>query len=59
MRIYLMDINKFINEGTFQEYDYNNETKECEWKQIYKKSNETLKARVENNIYENEIIKVD
>lgn len=54
-----MDINKFINEGTFQEYDYNNETKECEWKQIYKKSNETLKARVENNIYENEIIKVD
>lgn len=22
-----------INEGTFQEYDYNEETKECPWKQ--------------------------
>ena len=22
-----------INEGTFQEYDYNNEYAECEWKQ--------------------------
>jgi hypothetical protein len=24
----------FINEGTFQEYDYNQEYEECEWKQI-------------------------
>jgi hypothetical protein len=23
-----------INAGTFQEYDYNNEDSECEWKQI-------------------------
>ena len=22
-----------INEGTFQEYDYNNEYEECEWRQ--------------------------
>ena len=22
-----------INEGTLQEYDYNNEYKECEWRQ--------------------------
>ena len=22
-----------INAGTFQEYDYNNEYKECEWRQ--------------------------
>ena len=25
---------EFINEGTFQEYDYNQENEECEWKQI-------------------------
>ena len=24
----------FINEGTFQEYDYNQENDECEWKQV-------------------------
>ena len=23
-----------INAGTFQEYDYNNEDAECEWKQV-------------------------
>jgi hypothetical protein len=27
-------MNPPINAGTFQEYDYNNETNECEWKQI-------------------------
>ena len=26
-------MNEFINEGSFQEFDYNNETDECEWKQ--------------------------
>ena len=25
---------EFINEGSFQEYDYNQENEECEWKQI-------------------------
>lgn len=25
---------EFINEGTFQEYDYNQENDECEWKQV-------------------------
>jgi len=25
---------KFINAGTFQEYDYNCEYFECEWKQV-------------------------
>ena len=25
---------EFINDGTFQEYDYNCENEECEWKQI-------------------------
>jgi hypothetical protein len=25
---------EFINEGTFQEYDYNCENDECEWKQV-------------------------
>jgi hypothetical protein len=39
--------NEFINEGTFQEYDYNNETKECEWKQIHEQSNKKLKERLE------------
>jgi hypothetical protein len=51
--------NEFINEGTFQEYDYNNETKECEWKQIHEQSNQTLKARAEDDIYENEKIETD
>ena len=46
MRICLMDI-EFINEGTFQEYDYNEETKECEWKQIHEESNQKLKERLE------------
>lgn len=27
-------MNPPINAGTFQEYDYNNEDAECEWKQI-------------------------
>ena len=27
-------MNEPINAGTFQEYDYNNENAECEWKQI-------------------------
>jgi len=26
-------VETFINEGTFQEYDYNNEYEECEWRQ--------------------------
>jgi hypothetical protein len=32
-----------INAGTFQEYDYNNENEECDWKQIteYWRLNET------------------
>jgi len=30
--------NEFINEGTFQEFDYNNETKECEWKKVHEES---------------------
>ncbi|MEK9886162.1 MAG: hypothetical protein VW452_04575 [Pelagibacteraceae bacterium] len=51
--------NEFINEGTFQEYDYNNETKECEWKQVYEQSNQTLKARAEDHTYENEKIETD
>ena len=25
-----------INEGTFQEYDYNNEDHECEWKRVHR-----------------------
>jgi len=25
---------EFINEGSFQEYDYNQENEECEWKQV-------------------------
>jgi hypothetical protein len=29
-----MSVKIDINAGTFQEYDYNNETNECEWKQI-------------------------
>ena len=51
--------NEFINEGTFQEYDYNNETKECKWKQVHEQSNQTLKTRAEDNTYENEIIETD
>ena len=51
--------NEFINEGTFQEYDYNEETKECEWKQIHEQSNQTLKARAEDYTYENEKIELD
>ena len=27
-------MNEPINAGTFQEYDYNNEDSECEWKQV-------------------------
>jgi len=34
--------NEFINEGTFQEYDYNNETLECEWKQVHEQSKKNL-----------------
>jgi len=36
---------EFINEGTFQEYDYNQEDAECEWKQIteYWRKNEINK----------------
>lgn len=41
------NINEFINEGSFQEYDYNEETKECEWKQVHEKSNKQLKERLE------------
>ena len=25
-----------INAGSFQEYDYNNEYEECEWRQIHR-----------------------
>ena len=39
--------NEFINEGSFQEYDYNEETKECEWKQVHEASNKKLKERLE------------
>ena len=46
MRICSME-NEFINEGTFQEYDYNEETKECEWKQVHEQSNKKLKERLE------------
>ena len=46
MRICLME-NEFINEGTFQEYDYNEETKECSWKQVHEQSNQKLKERLE------------
>ena len=53
-----MDI-EFINEGTFQEYDYNEETKECSWKQVHEQSNQTLKTRAEDTTYENEIIETD
>jgi hypothetical protein len=28
------DTLEFINAGTFQEYDYNCEDAECEWKQV-------------------------
>ena len=51
--------NEFINEGTFQEYDYNNETKECEWKQVHEQSNQKLKERLEDITYENEKIELD
>ena len=44
MKIYLME-NELINEGTFQEYDYNEETKECEWKQVHEASNKRLKEK--------------
>jgi len=27
-----MEMEMVINEGTFQEYDYNNEYEECEWR---------------------------
>ena len=30
----LQMVMEHINAGSFQEYDYNNETFECEWKQI-------------------------
>ena len=33
---------EFINEGSFQEFDYNNETQECEWKQIHEESKKVL-----------------
>jgi len=33
---HMIEEDTFINEGTFQEYDYNNEDKECEWKQFYR-----------------------
>jgi hypothetical protein len=48
-----------INEGTFQEYDYNEETKECAWKQVHEKSNLNLKKTAEDKTYENEIIETD
>ena len=58
MRICLME-NEFINEGTFQEYDYNEETKECSWKQVHEQSNQKLKERLEDITYENEKIELD
>ena len=30
----VMETEMGINAGTFQEYDYNNEDAECEWKQV-------------------------
>ena len=46
--------NEFINEGTFQEYDYNQETKECSWKKVHEESNHRLKSLAEDRTYENE-----
>ena len=40
---------ELINEGTFQEYDYNEETKECEWRQIHEASNTKLKENHERH----------
>ena len=41
--------NELINEGSFQEYDYNEETKECEWKQLHEASNKKLKENYERH----------
>ena len=38
-------MNEFLNEGTFQEYDYNEEEKECDWKVFHQESNKILKDR--------------
>ncbi len=35
-------MDEFINEGSFQEYKYNQEITECEWKQIYNRSDKKL-----------------
>jgi hypothetical protein len=41
----LQMVMEHINEGTFQEYDYNEETKECEWKQMHEESNKKLREK--------------
>lgn len=35
MQIEKLNIPMAINEGSFQEYDYNQEYEECEWRVVY------------------------